>query len=88
MRHLLLAAVCGVMSVTACPAQAAVIAAAPAVTLPTKAATAVPPAVKVRPRADAELPEPATWAMLFFGFGSMSFALRRRRRITARIRFA
>lgn len=41
--------------------------------------------------ADAEasrLPEPATWGMMFLGFGGLSFALRRRGRVGARIRFA
>lgn len=53
------------------------------------AAVAVAPA----PKADvadadaAELPEPATWGMMFLGFGGLSFALRRRGRVGARIRF-
>ena len=36
----------------------------------------------------AAVPEPATWAMLMFGFGGIGFALRRNRKVTARIRYA
>lgn len=34
------------------------------------------------------VPEPATWAMMMLGFGGMGFAMRRRNRTSARIRFA
>lgn len=34
------------------------------------------------------VPEPATWAMMLFGFGSVGFALRRRRDTGTRVRFA
>lgn len=34
------------------------------------------------------VPEPATWAMMLFGFGSLGFAMRRRPAVRARIRFA
>lgn len=34
------------------------------------------------------VPEPATWAMMFLGFGSMGYVMRRRRPGAARIRFA
>lgn len=34
------------------------------------------------------VPEPATWAMMLAGFGALGFALRRRPRQAARIRFA
>ena len=34
------------------------------------------------------VPEPTTWAMLMLGFGAMGFAMRRNRKVTARIRFA
>ena len=34
------------------------------------------------------VPEPATWAMLFLGFGGMGYTLRRGRKTSARIRFA
>ena len=34
------------------------------------------------------VPEPATWAMLFLGFGGMGYTLRRGRKTRARIRFA
>lgn len=34
------------------------------------------------------VPEPATWAMMMIGFGAMGGALRRRRTVTTRIRFA
>lgn len=36
----------------------------------------------------AGVPEPATWAMLMLGFGALGFALRRRTKVAARIRFA
>ncbi|MHA6724171.1 PEPxxWA-CTERM sorting domain-containing protein [Sphingomonas sp. RS2018] len=36
----------------------------------------------------AAVPEPATWAMMLFGFGGIGFALRRRRAPSVRIRFA
>ena len=36
----------------------------------------------------AGVPEPTTWAMLMLGFGGMGFAMRRNRKVTARIRFA
>ena len=36
----------------------------------------------------AAVPEPTTWAMLMFGFGAMGFAMRRNRKVTARVRFA
>jgi hypothetical protein len=38
--------------------------------------------------ATAPVPEPATWAMLLLGFGGVGFAMRRNRKVTARIRFA
>ena len=38
--------------------------------------------------ATAAVPEPATWAMMFLGFGGMGYALRRRPQAGARIRFA
>ena len=34
------------------------------------------------------VPEPATWAMMMLGFGAMGAALRRSRKVEARIRFA
>lgn len=34
------------------------------------------------------VPEPATWAMLLFGFGSVGYALRRRPKVAMRVRFA
>ena len=34
------------------------------------------------------VPEPATWAMMMLGFGAMGFALRRRQKVSARVRFA
>lgn len=34
------------------------------------------------------VPEPATWAMLIIGFGGVGFAMRRNRKVNARIRFA
>ena len=34
------------------------------------------------------VPEPATWAMMMIGFGAMGAALRRRQKVSARIRFA
>ncbi|MHA6722554.1 PEPxxWA-CTERM sorting domain-containing protein [Sphingomonas sp. RS2018] len=34
------------------------------------------------------VPEPATWAMMMLGFGGMGFALRRRAKVTTRVRFA
>lgn len=34
------------------------------------------------------VPEPATWAMMLFGFGAIGFGMRRRRKETARVRFA
>lgn len=36
----------------------------------------------------AAVPEPATWAMMVLGFGGMSFAMRRKARVSTRIRFA
>ena len=38
--------------------------------------------------ATAPVPEPATWAMLLLGFGGVGYAMRRNRKVTARIRFA
>ena len=38
--------------------------------------------------ANGAVPEPATWAMMVMGFGTMGHALRRRRRAETRIRFA
>jgi hypothetical protein len=34
------------------------------------------------------VPEPTTWAMLMLGFGGVGFAMRRNRKVAARIRFA
>jgi hypothetical protein len=34
------------------------------------------------------VPEPATWAMLLMGFGGMGFAMRRRPKMSTRVRFA
>lgn len=34
------------------------------------------------------VPEPATWAMMLMGFGAMGYAMRRPRKVAARIRFA
>jgi len=34
------------------------------------------------------VPEPSTWAMMLLGFGALSFAMRRRRKHTARVHFA
>jgi hypothetical protein len=34
------------------------------------------------------VPEPATWAMMLMGFGAIGFGMRRRRKETARVRFA
>lgn len=34
------------------------------------------------------VPEPASWALMLFGFGSAGYALRRRKAVGARIRFA
>lgn len=36
----------------------------------------------------AAVPEPATWAMMLFGFGAIGFGMRRRRSDTVRVRFA
>jgi hypothetical protein len=36
----------------------------------------------------AAVPEPATWAMMFLGFGGVGFAMRRRSKVGTRIRFA
>ncbi|MEO5937871.1 MAG: PEPxxWA-CTERM sorting domain-containing protein [Sphingomonas sp.] len=38
--------------------------------------------------AAAGVPEPATWAMMLFGFGAIGGALRRRQNVATRIRFA
>ncbi|MBN8815052.1 MAG: PEP-CTERM sorting domain-containing protein [Sphingomonas sp.] len=38
--------------------------------------------------ATAPVPEPATWAMMIMGFGLMGAAMRRNRKVTARVRFA
>ncbi|MBS0479821.1 MAG: PEP-CTERM sorting domain-containing protein [Proteobacteria bacterium] len=38
--------------------------------------------------ATAGVPEPATWAMMMLGFGAMGASLRRRAKVTARVRFA
>lgn len=38
--------------------------------------------------ANAAVPEPATWAMMLLGFGAMGYAVRRRGKVDARIRFA
>jgi hypothetical protein len=38
--------------------------------------------------ADAAVPEPATWAMMFAGFGAIGLAMRRRRRPAVRFNFA
>ena len=40
------------------------------------------------PSAGGSVPEPASWAMMLFGFGSLGRALRRRSQASARIRFA
>ena len=37
---------------------------------------------------EAAVPEPATWAMMLFGFGAIGFAMRRRRKENVRVRFA
>jgi hypothetical protein len=34
------------------------------------------------------VPEPATWAMMLFGFGGLGYSMRRRKSVGARIRFA
>lgn len=34
------------------------------------------------------VPEPATWAMMVAGFGAVGYALRRREKVTAKVRFA
>ncbi|MHA6722018.1 FxDxF family PEP-CTERM protein [Sphingomonas sp. RS2018] len=34
------------------------------------------------------VPEPATWGLMMLGFGGMGFAMRRRRKVETRIRFA
>ena len=34
------------------------------------------------------VPEPTTWALMMVGFGAIGFAMRRRSKVTARIRFA
>ncbi|MBS0478382.1 MAG: PEPxxWA-CTERM sorting domain-containing protein [Proteobacteria bacterium] len=34
------------------------------------------------------VPEPATWAMMIMGFGAIGFAIRRRRDVAVRVRFA
>lgn len=34
------------------------------------------------------VPEPATWGMMLFGFGGFGYAMRRRQKVGARIRFA
>ena len=34
------------------------------------------------------VPEPATWAMMMLGFGSMGYAMRRKNKVSTRIRFA
>lgn len=39
-------------------------------------------------QAAAAVPEPATWAMMFIGFGGLGMAMRRRKPAGARIRFA
>ncbi len=36
----------------------------------------------------AAVPEPATWAMMLFGFGAMGFAMRRKRTVTTNVAFA
>ena len=36
----------------------------------------------------AAVPEPATWAMMMFGFGGLGYAMRRKSEASARIRFA
>lgn len=38
--------------------------------------------------ATSPVPEPATWAMLMFGFGGLGYAMRRREKTGVRIRFA
>ena len=38
--------------------------------------------------ATAAVPEPAAWAMMMLGFGGIGFALRRRSKVTTRVRFA
>ncbi|MBN8809378.1 MAG: PEP-CTERM sorting domain-containing protein [Sphingomonas sp.] len=43
--------------------------------------------VAFAPTAVAAVPEPVTWAMLVMGFGGMAFAVRRREKMTARVRF-
>jgi hypothetical protein len=44
--------------------------------------------VRFAVRATGAVPEPGTWAMLMLGFGMTGFALRRRSKVTARVRFA
>jgi hypothetical protein len=39
-------------------------------------------------QATGAVPEPATWAMMLIGFGAIGGTLRRRQKVTARIRFA
>ena len=34
------------------------------------------------------VPEPATWAMMLLGFGALGYAMRRRPKVSTRIRFA
>ena len=36
----------------------------------------------------ADVPEPATWAMMIVGFGAIGFTMRRRQKVTPRITFA
>lgn len=38
--------------------------------------------------AGSAVPEPATWAMMFLGFGGVGYAMRRKTKVAARIRFA
>jgi hypothetical protein len=38
--------------------------------------------------ATAPVPEPASWAMMFLGFGGVGYSLRRRKKVGTRIRFA
>ncbi|MGK6323465.1 PEPxxWA-CTERM sorting domain-containing protein [Sphingomonas sp. DT-51] len=36
----------------------------------------------------AAVPEPATWAMMILGMGAVGYAMRRRQKVTAKVRFA
>lgn len=41
-----------------------------------------------QPTAVGVVPEPATWAMMLFGFGALGYSMRRRKTVGARVRFA